>query len=319
MNYPKVSFLIPVLNEEKTLRFSLNSILDLDYPQEEIEIVLAVGGNTDGTYAVIDEYIMRYPEMKVIGNPSGNTAVGRNRCLQYASGELVMNYSGHVTAERNLLQVLVMKLQGQPRDVVGVGCSNINPESQGFIGEASGVAFQGFMGGKGLFTQNASYPDERFVDHMSFSLYRKDVVVEAGGFDERFWCGQDAELDIRLQKKGYRILYTPETRVYHYKRDTIRGLFRQMYRYGVARARMIRKHPESFRFYHLFGSGLVISVSLVLLFAWWFFPLLFVLYLLLSWVSSLLVSKKPWVVFCSPLFHLLIHFGYGLGFLRGLI
>ena len=39
-DYPKVSFIIPVINEEKTIKKCLDSLIDLDYPSNKIEIFI---------------------------------------------------------------------------------------------------------------------------------------------------------------------------------------------------------------------------------------------------------------------------------------
>lgn len=322
-HYPKVSFIMPVLNEEKTIEKCLDSIMNLDYPKDKIEILIAEGPSTDNTHKIVENYAKRCKNIKLLENPTGNTATGRNICIEYATGEMLMNYSGHVVAEKNLLRVLALKLSKAPKEIAGVGCSNLSPEEQNFVGKVSGVAFSGFMGGRNFFPQNAVFDEEKFVDHMSFTCYRKEVVEEVKGFDPEFWCGQDAELDIRIKKAGYKILYTPETRVYHFKRATIKSLFRQMYRYGVARAKIIKKHPDTLRLSHLLGAGFVTGILVLLillilgLLPLWFLVGLALLYLLLSVISSLQVTRKPSLVVSSVLFYFLIHVAYGTGFIRG--
>jgi GT2 family glycosyltransferase len=208
--------------------------------------------------------------------------------------------------------------------IAGVGCSNVSPKAQNFVGKVTGVAFSGFMGGKNSFPQNEVFQEERFVEHVSFSCYRKGIVEEVSNFDPEFWCGQDAELDIRIKKAGYTILYTPETRVYHFKRSTFRSLFRQMYRYGLARAKMVKKHPDTLRIVYLFGSGFILGI--ILLSALTILKLippgliatLALMYVLLSIISSIQVTKKPGLVIASILFYFVTHVSYGLGFLRGI-
>jgi cellulose synthase/poly-beta-1,6-N-acetylglucosamine synthase-like glycosyltransferase len=322
--YPKVSFLIPVLNEGKNLSQSLDSLLTLEYPQEKIEILLALGDSCDNSRVIAEQYAKQHPNIQFLENPTGNTAIGRNICIQHATGEMLMNYSGHVTAEKNLLKVLALKLQSMPEDVVAVGCSNLSPGKQNFVGEVSAAGFLSFMGGRSFFSQNAVHKEDRFTDHISFACYRKEPVVKTGGFDPKFWCGQDYELDIRLRKEGYKILYTTATRVYHFKRDSVRSLWRQMYRYGIARANMVKKHPDTLKFFHLLGPAFIGGGILVLiltelrLLPLWVLPCLIVAYIVLSLVSTLQITRKPSVVVSSILFYLLIHVGYGAGFLRGI-
>lgn len=323
--YPKVAFLIPLRNEEKTLRQCLDALLNLDYPKDKTEILLAIGPSTDATRAIAEDYAKKHSTIKIIDNPTGNTAIGRNLCIDHSTTDMLMNYSGHVIAEQNLLTVLALTLQQQPPDVAAVGCSNLSPPDQGFIAQASAAAFLSFLGGKSFFSQNAVYPTERFTDHISFACYRRKPVEQVGKFDPDFWCGQDYELDIRLRDAGYKILYTPNTKVLHFKRPTIRSLWHQMYRYGIARAKMVKKHPTTLRYFHLLGPVLIIGgISLValtvtLLIPIWVVPLLVVAYILLSIISILQVIRRLAVVITSPLFYLFIHVGYGLGFLRGLV
>jgi len=322
-DYPKVSFLIPILNEEKTLAQSLDSLLAVEYPAEKMEILLAIGKCTDNTRTIAEQYAKKNSNIRILENPTGNTSIGRNICIEHATGEMLMNYSGHVIAERNLLQMLAVKLQSLPADVAAVGCSNLSPGRQNFVGEVSGATFLSFMGGRNFFSQNAVFPNERYTDHLSFSCYRKEAVQKVGGFDPNFWCGQDYELDIRLRKAGYKILYTPKTKVYHFKRDSVRSLWRQMYRYGIARAKMVKKHHETLRFYYLLGPVFILGALLIAILTviqvlpLWVIPGLIVAYVLLSLVSTLQITRRPSVVVSSVLFYLLIHVGYGAGFIRG--
>ena len=324
-DYPKVSFLIPVLNEEKTLAQSLDSLLTVEYPAEKMEILLALGSSKDNTRTIAEEYAKKHANIRLLENPTGNTSIGRNICIQHATGEMLMNYSGHVITEKNLLKELAVRLKDLPDDVVAVGCSNLSPGKQNFVGEVSGAAFLSFMGGRSFFSQNAVFPEERYTDHLSFSCYRKEAVEKVGGFDPVFWCGQDYELDIRLRKAGYKILYTPKTKVYHFKRDSVKSLWRQMYRYGIARAKMVKKHPDTLKFFHLLGPGfilggvLVVILTILQILPLWLIPCLILAYLVMSLVSTLQITRKPSVVVSSVLFYLLIHVGYGAGFLRGIV
>ena len=133
-NQPKVSFLIPVLNEEKTIRQCLDSILDIDYPQDKKEVLLALGKSIDGTNKIIEQYKSKYPELiKTYENPTGNTSIGRKICVENSTGDMLMNYSAHAVAEKNLLKVLAVKLLNSDIKIAAVGCSNISPKKQNCI------------------------------------------------------------------------------------------------------------------------------------------------------------------------------------------
>jgi hypothetical protein len=97
-----------------------------------------------------------------------------------------------------------------------------------------------------------------------------------------------------------------------------------MYRYGIARAKMVKKHPDTLKFFHLLGPAfilggiLIVLLTILRLLPLWMIPCLIVAYILMSMVSILQITRKPSVVVSSVLFYLLIHVGYGAGFLRGI-
>lgn len=318
----KVSVIMPVLNEERTIAQCINALLNLDYPKDKIEIVIAYGKSKDMTTEILKRYAKRHSNIKLYKNPTSNTAWGRNICLMHSTGEYIMNYSGHVIAEPNLLKVLTTRLDKVTKDIVAVGCSNVSAKTKSIVGTISGYVFESIVGGKGLFVQNESYDNVRYVDHVSFALYKRDAVEEVGRFDTHFWCGQDAELDLRLLKKGYNILYTPETKVYHYKRDTIISLFKQMYRYGSARAKMGRKHKNSLKAQHYAGLIFLLMIMFSPFFAYYttllILPLMASLYYIISAIFVYLSSKSLYALL-APFISFIIHFAYGLGFLGGIM
>jgi len=322
----KVSFIIPVLNEEQTIKQCLDSIINIDYPMDKKEILLALGLSKDHTTELIYQYRLKHEGLiKTFNNTSGNTAVGRNICVNNSTGEYLFNFSGHAVADRNLLKILVDKLGNSNKNIVSVGCANISPGNQNLVGRVSSIVFSSFIGGKNFFVQNASYDSECFADHISFALYRKQPVLDVGCFDENFWCGQDAELDMRLLKKGYKILYTPETKVDHFKRSSIKDLFKQMYRYGVARAKMIRKHRRGFKPVYLVGTLFVFGIVFLLLSnLLGFLPFALTVFLMVGYIGVCLLNvvmktKKILHILLSPIIAFVIHTGYGIGFIRGLI
>ncbi|MCE9555539.1 MAG: glycosyltransferase [Planctomycetes bacterium] len=323
---PRVSFLLPVYNEREHLGESLESIAAQDYPAEQIEVLLAEGGSTDGTQAIVEAFGRRHPEiaLRVISNPGRNTAVGRNLGLEAASGELVMNFSGHAVAEPQMLRVLVEKLAAQPAEVAGVGCAIRSSGSATTIGRVISAVLRSRLGGGGL-DSSFHAPADCDAKSIAFCLYRREAVEACGRFDPKFWCGQDAELNLRLAQAGHRLRFTPDTHVLHYKRPTLGGLMRQMYRYGAARAAITRKFPGSFRLVFLLpalwvlgwlgltvGSFFSLTVALAMLVSAG-------LFVIVSAISTIAAGESLIGVLLALVVYTIIYTSYGLGFLVGLV
>jgi glycosyltransferase involved in cell wall biosynthesis len=76
--------------------------------------------------------------------------------------------------------------------------------------------------------------------------FRRDAFERVGGFDERFDYGSDVDFTWRLNDAGVRIRYVAEAAIDHDWGDFRRRL-RRGFVYGVARARLYKKHPHRVR------------------------------------------------------------------------
>jgi hypothetical protein len=101
-------------------------------------------------------------------------------------------------------------------------------------------------GGRGLYDRRAQsaaaarYLPECPTINMAF---RRAVVEDLDGFDERFEYGSDLDLSWRLVAAGHRIRSVPEAVVEHDWGPARRQL-RRSFRYGRAKARLYRKHRD---------------------------------------------------------------------------
>ena len=65
--------------------------------------------------------------------------------------------------------------------------------------------------------------ESRYVEGLTAAcmLIRKDVFDLSGGFDERFWYGQeDVDLCLRLRSRGFRLYHCADVEVVHHEMAT---------------------------------------------------------------------------------------------------
>ncbi len=80
----KVSTVIPAYNEEKYLPLCLDSLKSLDYPKQDIEIIVVDNGSTDRTQEIALKY-----GAKLFAQPLLNIAGLRNLGVQQSKGEII--------------------------------------------------------------------------------------------------------------------------------------------------------------------------------------------------------------------------------------
>src|SRR5439155_11936815 len=91
----------------------------------------------------------------------------------------------------------------------------------------------------------------RTVDHVAFGSYPIARLRELGGWNERLVANEDFELDHRLRRKGFELLFDPSLRIAWDCRQSICDLFRQYRRYGRGKTDVARLHPQSMKPTHM--------------------------------------------------------------------
>lgn len=98
-----------------------------------------------------------------------------------------------------------------------------------------------------LTSGNSEPPSELYSVVGANMAFRRDAIVEAGGFDEAFrFGGEEEDLCRRLHARpgGARIAYVRQATVVHWFEDSIRDTLRRSRSYGRGNARAALKHPE---------------------------------------------------------------------------
>ncbi len=104
---PFVSVVMVVRNEERVLARKLDNLLGLEYPGEQMEIVVVSDGSTDRTEKILREFAKRPQVHAVMNQFSQGKASGLNDALKIAQGEIVVFTDVRQIIERAGLQVLV--------------------------------------------------------------------------------------------------------------------------------------------------------------------------------------------------------------------
>ncbi|KAB2814729.1 glycosyltransferase [Phaeocystidibacter luteus] len=153
-----------------------------------------------------------------------------------------------------------------------------------------------------------------------FNMGMKREAFEAVNGYSTFRCGEDIELSIRLIKAGYKTALIESAHVFHKRRTSVKQFFKQVFRFGAARVNIWKLHPEELKLTHLFP--LVFSLALIFSALVLPFPIIrylavpMLVYLLLVFLDSTLQNRSFLVGLKSIQTTVVMHFGYGWGFLK---
>jgi len=323
MLLPVVSVIMPIKNEEKYIGRSLNAVLNQNYPTGYLEVLVIDGHSSDRTREIISllSKNSRFP-IFLIDNPTGIVPKALNIGLNVAKGEIVIRVDGHCEIQRNYVLRCVTNLQNQ-ENIECVG-GTIDTIGETFVAQSIALAMSTSFGvGNVAFRVNNGR--SHYVDSVPFPAYTRSVFDRIGHFDEEMLCNEDDEFNYRLLKNKGRILLDKDITTRYYSRGSLKALWKQYFRYGLWKVRVMQKHPGQMRVRQfipsLFVVTLIISILLMLLipYGWIFFVTLFGVYVFTVLVISLHSIQRNDLrqLFLLPIIYLTLHTSYGSGFLYG--
>jgi len=261
-NFPLISVIVPVHNEEETIEKSLNSILNLDYPN--YEVIVVNDGSTDGTSPILAKFGNK---IKVISTPGIGPAAARNIASKQARGEYLAFTDGDCLVEKNWLKELLAGFTAS--EVAGVGGDQLSPDDETEFGKFLNK-FMKAIGLLGEYLKPFSADLSSSVAVMETEhnpscnvMYKKEIFFKVGYFLENLWPGEDVELDYRIKKAGFKLLFNPKAIVYHYRPNKLKKFVRMMYHYGRVQGFLVR------RFGIFRRIQLVPAISLMLVILLW--------------------------------------------------
>jgi cellulose synthase/poly-beta-1,6-N-acetylglucosamine synthase-like glycosyltransferase len=107
---PSVAVIVAAYNEESVIERRLENLLALDYPPEQVEIVVASDASTDGTHALVETVAAREPRVRLLACPRGGKVAAQNRAVRETSGDVVAFSDANATWAPDALRKLVANL-----------------------------------------------------------------------------------------------------------------------------------------------------------------------------------------------------------------
>ncbi|MBL7196911.1 MAG: glycosyltransferase [Candidatus Omnitrophica bacterium] len=229
---PKVSIIVPVYNGEKTLSLCLDSLMNLNYPKEKLEIIVVDNNSTDGTKDITKRYSVKY----VFENKKGEFTA-RNAGTKSSSGEFIAFTDADCIVDKDWIERLIKGFDSN--DIAGCGGKVLSYQpktwAEKYVDSDNRFSQENYIMGKTSWLPWAGAGNV---------IYRRKILDEIDLFDRRFITSGDADLSWRVLLKGYQIRYVPEAVIWHKRRDTLTPLCKQFFGYGIGRAQSFKKYHK---------------------------------------------------------------------------
>jgi GT2 family glycosyltransferase len=223
MSHPKIAIVILNWNGVKLLQQFLPSVIEFS-KGDSTDIVVADNGSTDDSLQMLQR---NFPEIKILDlNQNYGFARGYNEALKLIDSDyfVVLNSDVEVTAGWMDEPIRLMENDPSIAAVQPKILSYYQKTHFEYAGAAGGFIDRfGYPFCRGrIFNEveadNGQYDDsiDIFWATGACMFVRAKYFHEVGGFDADFWAHME-EIDLcwRLKNRGYRIVYTPNSAVYH--------------------------------------------------------------------------------------------------------
>jgi glycosyltransferase involved in cell wall biosynthesis len=225
-----ISVIIPAHNAAATITACVRALTAQTAVPDEYEILVIDDGSDDGT-----PQLAAAAGADVLRQPRQGQAAARNAGLRAAQGEIACFTDADCVPAPDWIAQITAPLRQ-------------NPE---------------IAGSKGAYVTEQRAPVARFVqleyedkydrlldfEHITFmdfysAAYRRQILLENGGFDERFPNSEDRELSYRLAARGYLMVFQPDAVVSHRHAATLADYLRKKVMNGYWTAQAVRRFPE---------------------------------------------------------------------------
>lgn len=253
-----------------------------------------------------------------------NPSINRNRGAKKAKGEIIAFIDDDAVLDKDILNNAEAFFSKNDIDIVGG--PQLTPADDYGFGKISGYALSSFFGAWKISNRYAGRrlvlnADETMLT--SANLFCRKKVFKKIKFNPDLFPGEDPDFINQAGKNNFKIAYSPDLIVYHRRRNSLKGMVKQVYSYGKTR-------PEKESFFKTLKMPFFIVPSLFLIYLavliilflinrinfLILLPLIFYIILNISFsIADSAINKNFPAFFALPVIYLAIHLSYGAGFL----
>lgn len=206
---PRVSVIIPAYNTSQYIAETLDSVYAQTFTDFEVVVVNDGSRDTELLEKILQPYIKNMG-LRYFKKENGGASSARNFGVRAARGQYMAMLDSDDIWLPNYLEHQVSTLDSDPRIAACYTNATIFGDSP-----LSGKDFMSIFGSEGEVTFQSMIEEKVHV--VGTSTARKDVMLDAGLYDESLPTSEDFDLWIRIAHKGWRIVYTKK-QLFRYRR-----------------------------------------------------------------------------------------------------
>jgi cellulose synthase/poly-beta-1,6-N-acetylglucosamine synthase-like glycosyltransferase len=233
---PNVSILVPVKNEEKVIGRLLDAIVRLDYPRENLEVVIVEDQSTDHTLEICQKFANAHPWMKVYHR---DASLGKGDALNFAfhksQGEIIATFDADDVPEYLAVKKALRYFERPETGAVHGYHRTLNLKETVISRLASYESFLYRISNMGKYALNLF-----IVFSGSNTFFRRTALEKVGLWDAKSLV-EDAELSVRFARANIETRLVP-VECWQEMPAKVTSFFRQRIRWSTGNLQTGLKH-----------------------------------------------------------------------------
>ena len=306
------SFIIPVYNRPEEIKELLESFTLLQY-NRPYEIVIVEDGSSKSSEQVVNQFSEKLNISYFFKENSG-PGLSRNFGMEKAKGNYFIILDSDCLLPPHYLATVEAFLENNYYDCYGG--ADAAHESFTNLQKAINYVMTSFITTGGIRGSKNSITN---FEPRSFNMgISKKAFLKTGGYG-KIHPGEDPDLSHRILKNGFKTTFIPNAYVFHKRRISWQKFHTQVKKFGLVRPILNKWHPDSSKITFWFPTCFVIFVVASILSSLlisWFAIVPLAIYILLVGIGSTITNKNLFIGLLSIIALFIQFFGYGIAFLR---
>jgi len=207
LEWPPVTIVFSVFNEEKVIRRKLESILNSDYPSEKLHVLIGSDHSTDQTNAIIEEFSSKQTNITFIKKESRNGKLKIiNDLIDLVQTEHLVFTDANVFFEPITIKALVYNLIKKDAQMVGGNIMKFSPKNGGISGQE--IFYMNFEN-QLKYNESLKYGFCVGVEGGCYAILKEHFVKVPDGF-----LMDDFFITLDVISKNGKVLFEPEAVCY---------------------------------------------------------------------------------------------------------
>jgi len=225
MTATKITVGVCVKNNERTVKGSIDGILNQKYPRELMQIIIVDGCSTDRTLPIIRRMTSEMDlSVEILSDKGKGLGAARQMVVDNAQGDYIIFVDGDVELQEDFIQKQVDFMEKNPNVATAIG---------------------GYMFKEGNLISTVWC----LANHVSgfglgndATIYRSEVLRQVGGFDKKMRGTEDKDVILRIRKKGWAFLANETAGFYHNCRESFKEFWKEQAWFGSGNHYLNHKH-----------------------------------------------------------------------------